>query len=521
MVRRETQKRAYWEKFAVKEHDLEYLYGLLLEAELPLSIDELTLALIRERCDREERLIEEELEKGHLFQPKESYEVGEKLIFPAFDYVLGTVVSVRPGHNPRYDPFEVIQVRFEGRRKEREFASALKAPHALNQQGIKVSLASPEELCASHGEDIQPKLVERLRDSEEFVNLGNRWFLRGLLADLQAGHLNIAEASIEEEGIPLPIEGLLEELDISTEMKKDASLFSLNYALAHDERFDEVGTKEKVLWFLRRLEPKQVVEQPFHLCYQPEPYDRSVLDEEMLQIEREIDDETMDLAAPEEPASSATIVLTYPHRRAGTIPLTTKTRGLFPCSDTQRTYITLLDCHTDRRIEGWVVHEASYVYGLGKWYEEYAIPTGAYIELERTDDPLVVQVSYIPRPKRREWVRVARVSEGRLAFEMQMRPLACDYDELMIMSWEDPTELDVLWRKVEEEHRSLYQLLCELLPELAKLNPQGIVHAKTLYSAINVVRRCPPGPILVELTTRPCFISVGDSYWIYDENLKG
>jgi methionyl-tRNA synthetase len=42
--------------------------------------------------------------------------------------------------------------------------------------------------------------------------------------------------------------------------------------------------------------------------------------------------------------------------------------------------------------------------------------------------------------------------------------------------------------------------------ELSKLTPQGHVHAQELYSALNLVRRCPPAPMLSALVTNPGFI---------------
>jgi len=44
------------------------------------------------------------------------------------------------------------------------------------------------------------------------------------------------------------------------------------------------------------------------------------------------------------------------------------------------------------------------------------------------------------------------------------------------------------------------------------------VHAKTIYSAVNLLRRCPPGPILAELSARLAFVSVGGGYWRFDES---
>ncbi len=56
--------------------------------------------------------------------------------------------------------------------------------------------------------------------------------------------------------------------------------------------------------------------------------------------------------------------------------------------------------------------------------------------------------------------------------------------------------------------------------ELAKLNPQSHVHASELYAAVNVVRRCPPGPLLALLTSRPWFVHVGDLHFRFDDSAR-
>ncbi len=80
-------------------------------------------------------MIQAELSKGPAYQPKDHYEVGAQLIFPALDYVLGTVVGTRSGRNPEYGDFTAIQVRF-GRpgRDSSEFASGLQGEHRLNRK---------------------------------------------------------------------------------------------------------------------------------------------------------------------------------------------------------------------------------------------------------------------------------------------------------------------------------------------------------------------------------------------------
>jgi hypothetical protein len=526
MIMRETQTAAYWRGLAVDDRDLDYLYGLFLEDERPRTGDDLALSLMRTRCEDEEALIEKELARGTLFQPKESYEVGERLVFPAFGYALGSVAGVRPGHNPKYGDFEVIQVRFEGQEGTREFASKLDYPHKLNREEGELpeteGLASPVELYEQHGSDVQRKLMDRLQLSDDFVSFRGEWFLRGLLAEIHEGHLNIAEAMLDVKGVPLPAQELLPELDLPTELAPAAQVFSLNYALAQDGRFDDVGNHDQSLWFLRRLEPPEIVHLPPRLHYAPVLYDRALLGDELLRWEMEINDEITEegVPSPEGEISSATIVLNYPHRRVGTIPLTSKTQGLFPEGYTERMMITLIDGRTGKRMLGWVVRRHRYVYGLKEWYIKNDIPVGAYITLEGTDDPMAIVVDYLPRRrKKREWVRVATVMEGQLTFAMQMRAIGCEYDELMIVGEDNPAQIDALWMRSEENGKSVSEVMRQVFPELAKLNPQGTVHAKTLYSAVNVEKRCPPGPILAELANTPYFLAVGDGYWVYDQEV--
>jgi hypothetical protein len=116
--------------------------------------------------------------------------------------------------------------------------------------------------------------------------------------------------------------------------------------------------------------------------------------------------------------------------------------------------------------------------------------------------------------QRREWVRVAVPKEGRLTFEMLKRALPCDYDEQQIVYVDDPLSIDKVWTHLNERGSYMPELLEQLLPELAKLSPQGNVHAKTLYAAINLIKRAAPGPLFAALTTQTKFRAVGDGYWL-------
>jgi hypothetical protein len=64
-----------------------------------------------------------------------------------------------------------------------------------------------------------------------------------------------------------------------------------------------------------------------------------------------------------------------------------------------------------------------------------------------------------------------------------------------------------------EGYCSLAAILRQVLPALGRLTPQGTAHAKTIYSLVNVIRRCPPGQILATLEANPDFANVGGHYW--------
>ena len=71
----------------------------------------------------------------------------------------------------------------------------------------------------------------------------------------------------------------------------------------------------------------------------------------------------------------------------------------------------------------------------------------------------------------------------------------------------------------QERNRSLDDVIQYVFLELAKLSPHGTVNAKTLYNAINVLVRCPPGRIFATLFKLPHFVSVSEGSWLFNENV--
>ena len=518
MIQSQTQTQSYWvSQFMLTESDIEQIYNHFLEVERPQSAAELAAVVMEYRIAQEKNEIKQRLAGRVVYQPQEQYEVGDELVFPALNFAYGTVNDVREGSNPEAGKFTVLAVEVDG--KEREFAAGYPLDHVLNQEENTIfeamDMISATDLHTLYGRAVAEKVAAELEEREGFVRLGHQWFLKGLLADITVGHLNLAEAVLEvSDGGPLPPQEILPHLELEEEAPLETQAFSLNQAMQKDNRFDEVAPAGEVGWFLRRMEPAAVREVPERLLYEPVSFEERVLTPELKLLIRELDDEWSDLEAGNTP-QPVVLTLTYPHRWAGTLPLSARTRPLFPPSRSELQRITFLDEHTDEEIVGWVVQQYRYVYGLEDWYAENEIPIGGFISLRPGPEAGMLLLNYDRRRGQREWVRLASVEENRIEFELERRTIACGYDDLLIVGTDFVAAVDALWRRVTSNNRSIEWILRQLFPELAELNPQQTVHAKTLYSAFQMLRRMPPGPIFAELVQNADFVPVGDHYWQY------
>jgi hypothetical protein len=519
LLQLQTKTEHYWtESFEVTGEDIDHIFDIFLEEETPLSSQEIARRLIQFRLEREIQTRRRQIEQGEIFQPKNEYQIGQDLVFPALNYSVGTVIDHRPGNNPEHGEFTVLKVDFETG-ETREFASALQTPHNLNfSENHLIATAEAIDidiLLKTHGDDIVYAIEEQLRQEGDVVNFAGRWFLKSLLADVGIAHLHLAEAVlVMHEGGPLPTSDILKEIGLPQEINPRLRTFSLDHALFHDERFDEVGPAGEVLWYLYQLEPEEVISVPERLRYEPIDYDWRLLTDELAALEREIDDELSNLRSPVEPQDSVSFSLNFPHRRTGTLPLSSRIRHLFPTAyEAPRILMTLIDGKTNEEMHGWVVREHRYVYGLGDFYRRHRLPIGAYISVRSTADPSRVVVDFLGHRPRTEWIRLAVPSGSNLQFENHKRSIGADYDELMVLGADDVKAVDELWLTNAKSGPALFALMRQLMSELARLTPQHTVHAKTLYSAVNVIRRCPPGPIFATLVARPEFEHVGGPYW--------
>jgi hypothetical protein len=510
----------YWTDLQITHQDVEFLHNHLFERETPLTARELVTVFVNERI-RAERLATQQRRQagGKTYFPKESYQVGDDLIFPALNWKHGKVTALRAGANPEIGPFDVLIVDLDNG-AERLFAANL-PDHSLNGQPATVEEEGfdAETVLSEHGSTLEKKIEAAFQADDELVRIAGRWFPRALLIDVNVGHLNLAEAVLDMAGgEPLPTAALLKDVALPEGANPKLAEFSLNLALQEDARFDEVGPAGQVLWCLRRLEPEEVREAPLHLRYSPIEYDRAALTPQMLNLEAQLDDELSEVqAGPSADVKEATIALIYPHLRAGTLPLSARVKALFPTAyESPRVRVTLVDGRTKQKMPGWVVREYGYVYGLREWYKANELMAGSLVRLRRGEQPGEVIVEAKTYRSTKDWVRTVIVgADGGMVFALLKQPISAEFNDRMAFAIPSMETVDQLW--LQDRRRPFEKLVADMIREMSKLAPQGHVHAQELYSAVNIVRRVPPAPLFALLGSRPEFTHIGDLYFRLSE----
>lgn len=511
--------------FQISDEDIETISNLLLENEQPLDTESLARILIEERLAQEVTALQNRFKDARFYNPAERYKIGQHLIFPALEFASGVVIEEREGINPDYEPFTVIQVEFEETngstaKQTREFASGLSTPHPLSRTEendyadiLYANTPTVDEILQAAGDDIIYTLENKLSESESLVQVTGKWFPKDLLVEVNVGHLHLAEAILDiNGGGPLATSVILEEIGGLGSGSPALQEFSLNYVLKDDSRFDEVGPKGSVLWYLYRLEPVEVQQVPKILQYTPINYDRSLLTPDLLELERELDDELSPPEGQQNSVRKPMVILNYPHRRAGTLPLNAAMRQVFPTTQrTLRTYVTLVDGQDGEEYPGWIVRKERYVYGLNKFYRKHKLPVGCFITARQGDKAGQIVVDFNAYRPRTEWIRLIVPKNNQIAFEEARRSIGADYDDLMLLGADDLEAVDALANS--QQRKPLSAIIQNVIAALAPMTPQRTVHAKTIYSALNVVKRCPPGPIFATLVAEPDFQNVGGHYW--------
>ena len=513
----------YWEEFKLEEDGITFLYEHLLENETPLTTEELTPLLVEHRIEQEKKSLEKKrLDGKDIYMPKKDYEVGQGLVFPALGWQKGKIIDVRDGENPELGSFEVIKVQFqEG--EEREFASGIEE-HVLNDpiETTEGDSLNTEKVLDENADLLIERVKKGLEERSEFVRIAGRWFPRALLLDINVGQLNLVEAVLDMSGGgPKPTSELIEQVDLSPDVHPKLVEFSMDMALQEDDRFDEVGPAGIVAWYLKSMEPEGVQKTPTYLQYTPIDYDRSALNKAMKKLERSLDDELsfFEDALPT-PKKEVEVCLIFPHWRAGTLPLSDRISPLFPTAyESPRIRFTLIDGDSGKRFPGWVVRKERYVYGLRDWYKEKGLIPGGIVRVRQGDEPGEIIVIADESRATKDWMRTVLVgADGEIVFATLKQIVSAAYNERMGIAVPDVETVDEIWQRNRKNPPPFEGVVADIVRELAKINPQGHVHVTELYAAVNIIRRCPPGPIMALLETRPWFLHVGDLHFRFDDS---
>lgn len=500
------------------DDDLDLLITTLLERETPLSTVDLARILLEQRVQTASDMLAARFSGVSAYNPSAAYQTGQKLVFPAQDYATAVVVGQREGDNPNYGAYRVIEVKFDDD-ATREYAAELAAPHTLSVEGQatfnipgNVTL-NAEDILAQYGEAMTAELDAALKLRDDLVRLAGKWFPRELMMDVNVGHINLADAVLEiMEGGPLTTADILEQIGGLGNAPQSLQEFSLNYAMLNDERFDEVGPAGEVLWYLKRMEPVEVREKPAVLRYTPVEFDSRFIVQDGVEIEAEIDDELSNLPLKE--TVTATVRLIYPHRRAGTLPLNSETRNVFPTARrAPRIYITLVDAKDGDTFTGWVVHNEGYVFGLNEFYRKHRLPLGSTLTVRHGEQPGQIVIDFPSHKPRTEYIPLFSVRDNQPMFELTTRPIGVSYDDLMIIGIDELQQVEALAQTLQQSRKNLVAILKMLIPALSRLSPQGVSHFKTIYSAVNVLRRTPPALLMATLNANPEFENVAGHYW--------
>jgi hypothetical protein len=507
-------KDSFWLDYHISEQDLNSIYTHLLETEVPSSHIDLIKKLILTQIETNNALIETKRKSdGTVYFPKDQYSINQKVIFPHRSWEKGKVTAVREGINPSIPDLQVIDVEFSPGIVT-SFASNL-SEHKLNSPMpvLKEQWLDFDFVLDTYGEELTQKLKDKLDALEDLVCIAGNYFPRALLIDISVGHLNLCEAILEmENGGPLTTLDLLSQIDLQSGVNEKLVEFSLDLALQEDARFDEVGPAGKTLWFLNRLEPVEVRDVPMTLKFSG---DLVTLPDELKQYQSfgtELCDE-LESEDNAPPVDMVTLSLTYPHWRAGTLPLTPKLKNLFPTAyETPRVKFDFFDSKNNSTFSGWVVRPSRYIFGLREWYVREGIIPGSLLQVSRSKVPGQVSIKVEKSKNSKEWIRTVLVgTDGGVVFALLKQVVSCSFDERMALVTPDIKSLDEIWEK--KSRQPIEKTIQQIFHELVKLNPQGQIHAQELYSAVNVVRRCPPSLLLNVIFTQPWLKHLGDLYF--------
>ena len=509
-----------WSGISIDDNDLDLIYNRLLEKETPMTPLQLAESLIESRIKEYKKTNKaEEKKDDRYYRPSKTYAVGNEIEFPLLGGAKAVVESVREGVNPSLGTFSVISVVFSDGSKK-EFAADLGA-HKLNQfdyDNPDQNMQDPHYVTRKFGRQISKKIAAVLAKNEDLVRIGSFWFPQALLTEVNPGYLNLAEAVLEmEEGRPLHTEEILEQLEYPMDSNPELTVFSFDYAMQNDPRFGEVGPVNVVLWTLKEMQPEDVRKTPMTLKFNENLKEYGDGDESNEFPADVIQDELEEnqLIEPQESVDSFRVCLSYPHWKAGTLPLIGPLQSIFPtANETDNVVFNFRDKKTGETFMGWVILSKNYVCGLKPWYRANGIIPGSLFKVNRTDDSSVVELELIQPRSSKDWIRSFNLDDkNHFSFVTNQHKVTTDFDERMAIYVENSPQLDTFWEVNNRKEANITRQIELVFRELAKDNPQGILHFNEVYAGINMLRRIPPHLLFAILLKEESIVQIDRMYF--------
>jgi hypothetical protein len=488
-----------------------------------------------------------------LFDPSQAYQAGQAVALPRVDaqgvrpdsWRVGTVKSVDAGENPLQGRFQIVTVKVDG--KEQSLASGL-------EQGEPFTIRIPTD--SEELDMLVDDLVNHYLDSlssiiNELINQGQVNALRqgeqilfgkvvAIQTDLKLLFIDLPASKpyLTADDIILKLWDAGELTDSPEKLSRVLVEQALGAAGYQDKGGGRWMTPEKLAVIDRQLSLHLVV-----------PRNRSKIKAQLGKMEELDADDFIDLperaqaflqelnvegdtedalpnpetwSPPTDPLKMP--ALSYLHIMQGYFPLTGTLARAFPPTETSSLVdVTLVEGDPflfvvnlkERRLKS-VDPQGVYT----RLVRELGIPAGTFLWLEYHGQH---QYRIAPHPlaePKMVHCKQAWLENGLLHVEENEIKMPFEGDEHLFKAELRFEDIEALFSEAEECDCSIFDAIYDVLPKLAALRPDGLVHYNDIFNAVFFeYRMCSYRTVIHELYDHACFAEAGDGFYRFAPEL--
>ncbi len=386
--------------------------------------------------------------------------------------------------------------RFENTATETEPRWKAKLPDRLirlaDGKFLDLSLP-PDRLWADYHELFRSPLPLELADHPRVFSFSGRWLPDVLLAPLTDDDLRRIRELLVGRGEAVSAEEILKELFGITPQHGhfERWRFALGYQLQQKGQelgVEFVGVGQAWRWAVATA-PEERPERPRRLRG-TERLPITYTSPEQIATALTLDDEWLDVPEEKRPDEEWSptrqtweYVLTYYDWAHGVLPYNRQAREIIPplAEGQRRAVFRFLAEQVDDRpfeVALYADPRAPWLSGQGlkDLFAGYLVP-GAFIWVDRTEDPVVYKIRYRPTPPQRR--RLIFFEEGRLRPVIQEVEIACEVDESMLLAEGRYTNIEALRRLDAIDRRTAPRVLATIFEVIGeKDEARGVYRAR-------------------------------------------